>query len=196
MSLVINLTTLIIFESLLTNLINRWTNIEKRREIIRPHRPAKTNTKAVEMLRSIIDSLILLFDNTSLRRETNGDKVSSYHKGTTIVLLRARGGGGGGGGGGGCWRLNKYTWYPPVPPENQVVPPKLRPPPPPPAINMDRDRSVMTDETFTREYRQFIFSWHSSIIITTLNKHILYHSFRTINRSLMRFLYWNSSQHA
>ena len=46
------------------------------------------------MLRSIIDSLILLFDNTSLRRGTNGDKVSSYHKGTTIVLLRARGGGG------------------------------------------------------------------------------------------------------
>ena len=94
MSLVLNSTTLNIFESLLTNLINRWTNIEKRRETIPPHRPAKTNTKAVEMLRSIIDSLILLFDNTSLRRGTNGDKVSSYHKGTTIVLLRARGGGG------------------------------------------------------------------------------------------------------
>ena len=126
MSLVINLTTLIIFESLLTNLINRWTNIEKRREIIRPHRPAKTNTKAVEMLRSIIDSLILLFDNTSLRRVTNGDKGSSYHKGTTIIYC-ARGGGGGGGGG--CWRLNTYTWYPSVPPENQVFPPKLLPPP-------------------------------------------------------------------
>ena len=102
MSLVINSTTSIIFESLLTNLINRWTNIEKRREIIRPHRPAKTNTKAVEMLRSIIDSLILLFDNTSLRRETNGDKVSSYHKGTTIIYC-ARGGGGGGAGGVGGW---------------------------------------------------------------------------------------------
>ena len=191
MSLVLNSTTLNIFESLLTNLINRWTNIEKRRETIPPHRPAKTNTKAVEMLRSIIDSLILLFDNTSLRRGTNGDKVSSYHKGTTIVLLRARGGGGGGGGG--CWRLNKYTWYPIRSPWKPSVPAKT-PSPPQPVINMDR--SEMTDETFTREYRQFIFSWHSSIIITTLNKHILYHSFRTINRSLMRFLYWNSSQHA
>lgn len=189
MSLVLNSTTLNIFESLLTNLINRWTNIEKRRETIPPHRPAKTNTKAVEMLRSIIDSLILLFDNTSLRRGTNGDKVSSYHKGTTIVLLRARGGGGAGAGVVGGWISIPDT--PSVPPENQVFPPKL---PPPPAINMNR--FVMTDETFTREYRQFIFSWHSSIIITTLNKHILYHSFRTINRSLMRFLYWNSSQHA
>ena len=194
MSLVINSTTLNIFESLLTNLINRWTNIEKRREIIRPHRPAKTNTKAVEMLRSIIDSLILLFDNTSLRRGTNGDKVSSYHKGTTIIYC-AREGGGGGAGAGGVEGWISIPDTPSVPPENQVFPPKLLPPlPPQPVINMDR--SEMTDETFTREYRQFIFSWHSSIIITTLNKHILYHSFRTINRSLMRFLYWNSSQHA
>ena len=191
MSLVLNSTTLNIFESLLTNLINRWTNIEKRRETIPPHRPAKTNTKAVEMLRSIIDSLILLFDNTSLRRGTNGDKVSSYHKGTTIVLLRARGGGGAGAGVVGGWISIPDT--PSVPPDTPVFPPKLLPPPQP-VINMDR--SEMTDETFTREYRQFIFSWHSSIIITTLNKHILYHSFRTINRSLMRFLYWNSSQHA
>lgn len=128
MSLVINSTTLNIFESLLTNLINRWTNIEKRREIIRPHRPAKTNTKAVEMLRSISDSLILLFDNTSLRRGTNGDKVSSYHKGTTIIIARERAGGGGAGAGGvGGWISIPDT--PSVPPENQVFPPKLLPPP-------------------------------------------------------------------
>ena len=52
------------------------------------------------MLRSISDSLILLFDNTSLRRGTNGDKVSSYHKGTTIIIARERAGGGGAGAGG------------------------------------------------------------------------------------------------
>ena len=50
------------------------------------------------MLRSISDSLILLFDNTSLRRGRNGDKVSSYHKGTTIIIARAGGRGGGAGG--------------------------------------------------------------------------------------------------
>lgn len=49
------------------------------------------------MLRSISDSLILLFDNTSLRRGRNGDKVSSYHKGTTIIIARERAGGRGGG---------------------------------------------------------------------------------------------------